>query len=97
MPTYVMLLKWTEQGVKNAKEALARNDQGRAAIERAGGQLIGAWWTQGAYDAVVVADLPDDETMSALAIALGMAGDNRTETMRAYGRDEMQRILQKLP
>ena len=97
MPTYIVLLKWTEQGVKNAKDALTRNDQGRAAIERVGGRLIGAWWTQGAYDAVVVAELPDDETMSAMAIALGMQGNVRTETLRAYGAEEMQRILQKLP
>jgi uncharacterized protein with GYD domain len=97
MPTYIGLLKWTEQGAKAAKDALTRNEQGRAAIEKAGGRMIGSWWTQGAYDAVIVAELPDDETMSALAIALGMEGNVRTETMRAYGREEMQRILQKLP
>ena len=97
MPTYVMLLKWTEQGAKDAKNALTRQEQGRAAIEQAGGRLIGSWWTQGAYDAVVVLELPDDETASAAALALGMQGNVRTETMRAYGREEMQRILQKLP
>jgi uncharacterized protein with GYD domain len=97
MPTYIVLLKWTEQGVRNAKQALQRQEQGRAALEQAGGRLIGTWWTQGAYDAVVVAELPDDETASAGAIALGMAGNVRTETMRAYTAEEMQRILQKLP
>jgi uncharacterized protein with GYD domain len=97
MPTYIGLLKWTEQGTKNAKDALNRNDQGRAAIEKVGGRMIGAWWTQGAYDAVVVSELPDDETASALAIALGMQGNVRTETLRAYGREEMQRIIDKLP
>jgi uncharacterized protein with GYD domain len=97
MPSYVMLLKWTEQGLKNAKDALSRQEQGRAGIERAGGRLVGSWWTQGAYDAVVVVEVPDDETMSALAITLARMGDVRTETLRAYGNEEMQRILQKLP
>ena len=97
MPTYVMLMKWTEQGAKDAKNALTRQDQGRAALEQAGGRMIGSWWTQGAYDAVVVLELPDNETASAAAIALGTQGNVRTETMRAYGREEMQRILQKLP
>ena len=96
MPTYIALLKWTEQGAKSAKDALTRNERGRAAIEKVGGRMVGSWWTQGAYDAVIVAELPDDETMSALAISLGMQGDVRTETMRAYGREEMQRIIQKL-
>jgi uncharacterized protein with GYD domain len=97
MPTYVGLLKWTEQGVRNAKDALRRQEQGIAAIEQAGGRVIGTWWTQGAYDAVVVAEFPDDETASAVTLATAMAGDVRTETLRAYGREEMQRILQKLP
>jgi uncharacterized protein with GYD domain len=44
-----------------------------------------------------VSELPDDETASALAIALGMQGNVRTETLRAYGREEMQRIIEKLP
>jgi uncharacterized protein with GYD domain len=97
MPTYIGLLKWTEQGAKNAKDALTRNEQGRAMIEQAGGRVIGAWWTQGAYDVVVVAEYPDDESASAVALAVGMAGNVRSETMRAYTTEEMQRILQKLP
>jgi uncharacterized protein with GYD domain len=97
MPTYIGLLKWTEQGVKDVKNALSRQEQGHAAIDKAGGRVIGSWWTQGAYDIVIVAEFPDDETASAAAIATGMAGNARSETMRAYGREEMQRILQKLP
>ena len=46
---------------------------------------------------VVVTEFPDDETASAVALAVGMSGNVRTETMRAYGPEEMQRILQKLP
>jgi uncharacterized protein with GYD domain len=97
MPTYISLLKWTEQGAMDAKNALTRGEQGRAMIEKAGGRLIGSWWTQGAYDVVVVAEFPDDETASAVALAVGAAGNVRTETMRAYTAQEMQRILQKLP
>ena len=97
MPTYIGLFKWTEQGVRNLKDTLTRYDQNRVAIEKLGGRVIGTWWTQGAYDIVVVTELPDDETASAVALAVGMAGNVRTETMRAYTAEEMQRILQKLP
>ena len=97
MPVYISLIKWTEQGAKDAKNAVTRAEQGRAAVEQAGGRYIGNWWTQGAYDAVLVVEWPDDETASAAALNLGMAGNARTETMRAYGTEEMQRILQKLP
>jgi uncharacterized protein with GYD domain len=97
MPTYVTLAKWTEQGVRNIKDTLTRNEQVRAAVERAGGQVLGTWWTQGAYDIVGVFEFPDDETASSFALATAMVGNVRTETMRAYGREEMQRIIQKLP
>jgi uncharacterized protein with GYD domain len=66
-------------------------------VERAGAKVIGWWWTQGRYDMVIVIEAPDDETASALALSMGMAGNVRTETMRAYDRDEMLRIIQKLP
>jgi uncharacterized protein with GYD domain len=97
MPTYVALYKWTETGVRNVKETVARTRQNIAAVEKAGGRVIGVWWTQGAYDLVAVGEFPDDETASALALATGMAGNVRTETMRAYTAEEMERILQKLP
>jgi uncharacterized protein with GYD domain len=97
MPTYVSLLTWTDQGIKDAKNAVRRGEQGRAAIEKAGGRLVGSWWTQGAYDIVVVAEFPDDETASAVALAVGMGGNIRSQTMRAYTAEEMGAILHRLP
>jgi uncharacterized protein with GYD domain len=44
-----------------------------------------------------VVEFPDDETASAAALRLSMSGYVRTETMRAYTREELQRILDKLP
>jgi len=97
MPLYVGLAKWTDQGIKNVKGAATRADEVTATIEKAGGRIIGLWWTQGQYDAVTVIEWPDDQSASAAAIAMGMAGNVRTETLRAYTTDEFQRILQKLP
>ena len=97
MPTYITLVKWTEQGVRNVKDTVTRTEQVRAAAEKAGGRLLGVWWTQGAYDVVTVSEWPDDESASVASLTLGMAGNARTETMRAYTQEEMQRILQKLP
>jgi uncharacterized protein with GYD domain len=97
MPVYVGLAKWTDQGVKNAKDAVRRWEHGRTAIEQAGGRIIGTWWTQGQYDAVVVIEWPDDESASAARLAYAMAGNARTETLRAFTNEEMQRILDRLP
>jgi uncharacterized protein with GYD domain len=54
-------------------------------------------WTQGAYDAVAIGEFPDDETAAAASLANAMRGNVRTETMRAFTAEEMQRVLQKLP
>ena len=97
MPIYISLIKWTDQGARDVKNALNRREQIMAALEKAGGRMIGGWYTQGAYDAVTAVEWPDDESASAAALALGMGGNSRTETMRAYTPEEMQRILQKLP
>lgn len=70
---------------------------GRAAIEKDGGRLIGSWWTQGAYDVVAVAEWPNDEAASAFMLSLALAGNVRSETMRAYTQEEIHRILHKLP
>ena len=97
MPTYITLAKWTEQGIREVKDTVTRMDQARAATEKFGGRWVGSWWTQGAYDLIAVIEMPDDESVSALALATAMGGRVRTETMRAYTTEEMQRILQKLP
>ncbi|TME96335.1 MAG: GYD domain-containing protein [Chloroflexi bacterium] len=93
MPTYIGLYTWTDQGVKNVKDTVRRVEEARAAFEQRGARLIAAYWTQGRYDLVSIAEFPDEETASASALALGMAGNVHTETMRAFSAEEMQRII----
>jgi uncharacterized protein with GYD domain len=97
MPTYIGLLKWTDEGIKGVKDALNRRQQATARIERMGGRMIASYWTQGAYDVVAIVEYPDEETAAASALATGMQGIVRSESLRAFTEEEMQRILQKLP
>jgi uncharacterized protein with GYD domain len=95
MPTYVSLTSWTEQGVKNYKDSLDRANAAEEAIAGMGGSLRDLYYTVGSYDIVVIADFPDDETMSAFMLKLGALGNVRTTTMRAFTRDEMSRVMEK--
>lgn len=97
MPAYVTLFNWTEQGVINAKDTGKRAQAAREAWEAAGGHFIGIWWTLGQYDGVLIHEAPDDATATRLLVATGMQGNVRTMTMRAFGEEEIESILQGLP
>ncbi len=96
MPRYVVLINWTDQGVRQARDTLQRNEQVRQLIEGAGGRMHAFFWTQGRYDAVGIGEAPDDETMAALLLRIAGQGNVRTETLRAFDAEEMGRILGKL-
>lgn len=97
MPTYVTLVHYTEQGVKTFKDLPARLEDTRKAGEAAGAKLIAFYLTMGQYDAVVVSEAPDDETVAKLALAAGGRGNVRTETLRAFTEDEARRLAEELP
>jgi uncharacterized protein with GYD domain len=64
--------------------------------EKMGIKIIEEFWTMGAYDGVVLFDAPDDETMTAFACKVSSMGNVKTETMRAFGKEEMEGILSKI-
>lgn len=97
MVTYVLLVKWTEQGIKNVKDTVKRSEDVRKLAERLGGRMVTILWTQGQYDLVGIYEAPDEESANAFALALGMSGNVRTNSLRAHSAEEMQRILDKLP
>ncbi len=96
MPAYLTLFNWTEQGIRNAKDIAKRAQAAREAWEAEGGRFIGIWWTFGQYDGFVVHEAPDDATANRLLLTTGMGGDVRTTTMRAFGEEEIEGILENL-
>jgi len=97
MPTYIVLLNWTDQGVKSAKGTVDRYEENRDALKDKGIMFRDSYWTVGPYDVVSTVDAPDDETLSAALIALAGAGNVRTTTMRAFNGDEMRGVLGRMP
>ncbi len=97
MPTYVTLVKWTDQGIRNVKDAPKRLDAAEAAFKAMGGTLKDAYLVMGEYDLVVIGEAPNDETVMKFALATGMQGNARTTTMRAFNREEARKIIASLP
>ncbi|MER5464579.1 GYD domain-containing protein [Streptomyces sp. NPDC002668] len=95
MPTYVTLLNWTDQGVRGYKDTPQRAEAFAAAARRLGAEVLNIYWTVGPYDLVAVVEAPDDETATAALLQVGGVGNVRTTTLRAFGREEMDRIIAK--
>ena len=97
MPTYVILINYTQQGIQNIKDSPARLDAAKKAFKAAGGELKEWYLTMGATDAVVIAEGPNDETAAILALAIGSQGSVRTQTMRAFTEAEYRKLVASLP
>lgn len=95
MPTYLMLLNWTDQGIRNYKDTVQRSEHFAAAVQKLGAKVHNVYWTVGPYDLVAVVEAPDEETVTASLLQVGGMGHIRSTTMRAFGRDEMERVLAK--
>jgi uncharacterized protein with GYD domain len=96
MANYVCLLQFTDQGIRNIKDTTKRAEAATAEAEKMGAKITQAFWTMGAYDVILVLEAPDDETASAFAAKLGSLGNVKTQTMRAFGRQEIENILAKI-
>jgi uncharacterized protein with GYD domain len=97
MATYIVLLRYTQQGVEKIKESPARLDAAKKAFRAMGAELKQWYLVMGQYDAVVVSEAPDDETAAKLALAIGSLGSIRTETLRAFTEDEYRKLIAALP
>lgn len=95
MATYVSLINWTDQGIRNFKDTLDRATAASAAAQKMGGSFKDLYWTIGPYDLVLVSEFPDDETATAFALAIGSLGNIRTTTLRGFSSEEMESIIAK--
>jgi len=97
MSTYIALVTFTDQGVRYIRQTTERSKGLVNAAANLGIRIKDIYWTMGVYDAVFTAEAPDDETMTAFAVSMGALGNIRTQTLRAFSADEMNKILGKLP
>ncbi len=97
MPTYIALIRYTQQGIQNIKDSPARLDAAKKAFQAMGAELKQWYLVMGQYDAVVIAEAPDDETIAKLVLAIGSQGSVRTESLRAFPEDEYRKIIAALP
>jgi len=95
MATYIALLQFTDQGIRNVKETTKRAASASDAAAKMGVKFTDLFWTLGQHDLAIVAEAPDDETMTALMLKLASLGNVKSQTMRAFREKEMDAILKR--
>ena len=97
MPTYITLYNLTDHGIRNIKDAPQRIEEAIKGFEAMGGKVIGVYAVCGRYDYVAIGEAPSDGVAMAFALALGSQGDVRTESLKAFTKEEFAEIVKKLP
>ncbi len=93
MATFISLINWTEQGIRNYKDSIKRAEAYRQVLEQAGGTLKEIFWTVGPYDIVSIAEAPDAETITTVLLQVGALGNVRSTTLRGFDRDAFAAII----
>lgn len=96
MTTYILLLNWTEQGVKTVRESPKRLDASKKLLTDMGGSFKLFFLTMGDCDMVAVCEAPDDAVMARFALGLSAAGNVRTRTLKAFPEAAYREIINSL-
>src|SRR5882724_9161376 len=97
MATFITTIKFTDQGEKNIQETTARAASFKTTAKKMGAKVVGQYWTLGQFDGLLIYEVPDDETATALMFHLGSLDNVHTSTMRAFVASEIEAVMAKLP
>jgi uncharacterized protein with GYD domain len=95
MPSYVVLINWSQQGITNFGHTLEGYRESQQALGNASVTFKDIYWTIGQHDLVAIVQAPDDETAAAAMLAISSPGGIRTNVLRAFDENEIEAVLAK--
>ncbi len=96
MATYIMFMKWTDQGASDIANAKKGRDAGKKAAEAVGVHWKRSYLVMGEYDVIVVVEAPNEETMAKFALLGQMSGAVNIKTVRAFTENEADELVGSL-
>ena len=96
MAQYVILINWTDQGIRNVKDSPKRLDTARGVAKKLGAEMKDVYMTMGEFDMVAHVDAPNDESVAKFILGLATLGNVRTKTLKAFSEDEYRKIIGSL-
>ena len=97
MVTHIVLMKLTDQGIKDIKNAPQRIEAAAKTLEAMGGKMTGFYLTMGEYDYVAIGEGPSDEVGMTFLLGLGAAGYVKTTTLKAFTKEEFEEMVKQVP
>ena len=97
MPTFILSLNWTDQGIRAVKDAPKRAQAAQKLAKKVGVEIKEVYLTSGDRDLLIIVDAPSGDNVTKFALALGSQGNVRTSTSRAWSQSEFQKLISELP
>jgi uncharacterized protein with GYD domain len=97
MPTFILSLSWTDQGIRNVKDAPKRSKAAQELAKKMGVEIKQLFLTSGDSDFIVIVEAPSGDNVAKFALATGSLGNVRTRTVRAWTEPEFHKLLSELP
>src|ERR1700730_1074808 len=97
MPTFILSLNWTDQGIRGVKEAPKRSQAAKGLAKKLGVEIKQVYLTSGENDLLLIVESPSGDNVAKFALATGSLGNVRTRTVRAWSEPEFAKLLSELP
>jgi uncharacterized protein with GYD domain len=97
MPTFILSLNWTDQGIRNIKDGPKRAKAARELAKKVGVDLKQVYLTTGESDLMVIAESETGDNIAKFALSLGALGNVHSRTVRAWPEAEYFKLISELP
>jgi len=96
MPTFIIMMNWTEQGIRNVKDAPKRAAAAKEMAKKVGVEIKQTYLTNGQFDLVSIVESASGDNIAKFCMQVGALGNVRTRTVRAWSQDEYMKLISEL-
>jgi uncharacterized protein with GYD domain len=97
MPTFILSLNWTDQGIRGVKDAPKRSQAAKELAKTLNVDIKQVYLTSGEHDLLLIVESASGDNVAKLALAVGSLGNVRTRTARAWPETEFKKLISELP
>lgn len=97
MPTFILSLNWTDQGIRGVKDAPKRSKAAKDLAKKLNVDIKQVYLTSGEHDLLLIVESASGDNVAKFALASGSLGIVRTRTTRAWPEAEFHKLISELP